>query len=52
MHRLRNSGLLQENAVGGSLGEEKAGMGQLGALVRSGGPCRGGPGVLAGGAAP
>lgn len=26
------------------VGEGKAGMGQLGALVRSGGPCRGGPG--------
>ena len=44
MHRLRNSGLLQENAVGGGLGEGKTGIGQLGALVRAGG--------LAGGAAP
>lgn len=52
MHRSRNSELLQENAVGGGLGEGKAEMGQLGVLVRSGGLCRGGPGVLAGGAAP
>lgn len=50
-HRLESSGLLQEDAVGGGPGEE-SGDGAARCLGEVRGPCRGGPGVLAGGAAP